>query len=64
MDTESLLKEWRDTLTKKEQALHDMAQVKLKKVLNVDTNDGDQGSYFPEKSHAFRAWFSKKTKNS
>ena len=64
MDTESLLKEWRQTLTEKEQALHELAQVKLKKVLNVEVNDGDQGSYFPEKSHAFRGWLAKKTKNS
>jgi hypothetical protein len=59
-----LLKEWRSTLTEKEQALHRMAQNKLKKVLEVDGADDDQGSYFPEKSHAFRAWLkSKKTTN-
>jgi hypothetical protein len=64
MDTESLLKEWRETLTEKEQALHNMAQIKLKKVLEVGGEDNDQGSYFPEKSHAFRAWLAKKTKTS
>jgi hypothetical protein len=60
MDKEGLLKEWRSTLTEKEEALHHMAQIKLKKVLKVDGADDDQGSYFPEKSHAFRAWLKSK----
>jgi len=51
-----LLEEWRATLTDRERALHDLAAVKLKKNLNAGIQDGDNGSYFAEKCHAFRAW--------
>jgi len=51
-----LLKEWQSTLTPREKALHELAAVLLKKTLITDSNDKDNGSYFPEKSHAFRAW--------
>ena len=57
---ESLIHEWRASLTEKERALHDLAAVKLKKNLNSDVEDGDQGSYFPEYCHAFRAWLKTK----
>ena len=57
---ERLVKEWRTTLTEKERALHDLAAVKLKKTLNATAEDGDQGSYFPEYSHAFRQWLKTK----
>ena len=57
---DSLLKEWRSTLTERERTLHDLAAVKLKKTLNATAEDGDQGSYFPEYSHAFRAWLKTK----
>jgi len=47
---------WRASLTDKERRLHDLAAVKLKKVLDAGPADGDQGSYFPEETHAFKAW--------
>ncbi len=53
--TQELVTKWRLTLTEKERQLHDLAAVKLKKELNV-VDDGDNGSYFPEKCHAFRKW--------
>jgi len=56
----NLLKEWQSTLTPRERALHDLAAVALKKNLVTDSNDKDNGSYFPEKSHAFRAWMKTK----
>ena len=56
----TLLKEWQATLTPKEKALHELAAVALKKNLRTDANDQDNGSYFPEKSHAFRAWMKAK----
>lgn len=54
--TAPLLIEWRASLTEKERALHDLAAVKLKKNLNCGDADGDSGSYFPERCHAFRTW--------
>ena len=57
-NTKKLLEQWRATLTDRERALHDLAAVKLKKNLNAAKceKDGDHGSYFAEKCHAFRAW--------
>jgi hypothetical protein len=60
--TTSQLATWRDTLTPKERELHDLAAVMLKKTFvlpNVQQQAKDNGSYFPEKSHAFRAWLKK-----
>ena len=57
---EALVKEWRKTLTERERALHHLAAIKLKKNLNATAEDGDQGSYFPEYSHAFRKWLKTK----
>jgi hypothetical protein len=57
---DELVEEWHATLTEKERALHDLAAIKLKKVLNANAEDGDKGSYFPEYSHAFRAWLKTK----
>jgi hypothetical protein len=57
--TNELLKQWRLSLTDRERALHDFAAVQLKKSLNPnpsDASDGDNGSYFPEKCHAFKQW--------
>jgi len=51
-----LVAKWRASLTEKERQLHDLAAVKLKKELHAETQDGDNGSYFAEKSHAFRKW--------
>jgi hypothetical protein len=56
METQELLRRWRESLTEKERALHELAAVKLKKELNPNPGDGDNGSYFPEKSHAFKQW--------
>ena len=56
LKVQELVAKWRDTLTDKERKLHDLAAVKLKKELHSDINDGDNGSYFPEKCHAFRKW--------
>jgi hypothetical protein len=52
------LEEWRASMSEKERQLHELASVMLKKTFsNTDTkNDNDNGSYFPEKSHAFRSW--------
>ena len=46
---------WRATLTDKERKLHELAAVKLKKELNIP-GDNDNGSYFPDKCHAFMKW--------
>jgi hypothetical protein len=56
----NLLQEWLATLTPKEKALHELAAVALKKNLVTEPSDKDNGSYFPEKSHAFRAWMKAK----
>ena len=56
---ESQMKQWHAQLTEKEKALHALAAVKLKKELKVP-NDQDNGSYFPERSHAFQAWLKNK----
>ena len=50
---EALLNEWRATLTDKEKALHELAAIKLKA---EQGEEGDSGSYFPEKCRAFRSW--------
>jgi len=54
--TEQLLQEWRSSLTDKQKRLHDLAAVKLKKVIHAGPADTDQGSYFPEETHAFKKW--------
>ena len=58
--TKKLLEEWHASLTPRERALHELAAVKLKKVLVPSDagaeGDGDNGSYYPEKCHAFKAW--------
>ena len=61
--TLELLTQWRATLTDKEIQLHELSAIKLKKVLMPKgvTHDGDSGSYFPERCHAFLTW---KKKNS
>lgn len=50
-----LVEVWRATLTDKERKLHDLAAIKLKKELNLP-NDGDNGSYFADRCHAFMKW--------
>jgi len=51
----ALVKEWQATLTERERALHSLAAIKLKKSLPIE-GDNDNGSYFPEKCHAFKKW--------
>jgi hypothetical protein len=48
------LQAWRASLTDKERRLHQLAAVELKKKIAVD--DDDNGSYYPEFCHAFKAW--------
>jgi len=48
------LQAWRASLTDKERRLHELAAVELKKKIAVD--DDDNGSYYPEFCHAFKAW--------
>jgi hypothetical protein len=50
-----LVQLWRATLTDKERKLHDLAAIKLKKELNIP-GDNDNGSYFPDRCHAFIKW--------
>jgi hypothetical protein len=60
--THSQLAAWRASLTPKERELHDLAAVMLKKTFvlpDPKQQATDNGSYFPEKSHAFRAWLKK-----
>lgn len=54
--TAQQLRQWWASLDEKEQRLHLLAIKGLKKSLHADADDGDQGSYFPERSHSFRAW--------
>ncbi len=58
--TQSLVKEWQASLTQRERELHALAAVKLKKTLNPKDmppeKDDDNGSYYADKCHAFRAW--------
>ncbi len=54
--TAQQLRQWWASLDEKEQRLHLLALKGLKKSLHTDADDGDQGSYFPERCHSFRAW--------
>jgi hypothetical protein len=56
---------WRDTLSDKERQLHDLAAVMLKKSLNVKDKEKehfDNGSYYADQCHAFRAWKKQQSK--
>ena len=55
-ETAALVNEWYSTLTPKEKALHVLASTALKKNLVTTADDADNGSYFPDKCHAFKAW--------
>jgi hypothetical protein len=52
------LEAWKASLSEKERKLHELASIMLKKSLitNDSKVDKDNGSYFPDKCHAFRAW--------
>ena len=54
--TATQLRQWWASLDEKEKRLHLLALTGLKKSLHADADDGDQGSYFPERCHSFRAW--------
>ena len=54
-DTQELLVKWQSQMSEKEKQLHELAAVMLKKTLKADL-EKDNGSYYPEKSHAFKAW--------
>ena len=56
MQCHPLLEKWRSTLTPRERELHDLAAILLKKSLVTNADDKDNGSYFPEKCHAFKKW--------
>jgi hypothetical protein len=60
-DTLKSLEVWRSQMTDKEKQLHTLAAVMLKKSLKADL-EKDNGSYYPEKSHAFKAWLKKQNK--
>ena len=50
------LRQWWASIDEKEKRLHLLALKGLKKTLNAEDDDGDQGSYFPECCHSFRNW--------
>jgi len=52
------MNEWKESLSEREKALHELAAVMLKKELKPSDikNDADNGSYFPDKCHGFRSW--------
>ncbi len=60
MNLPELLEAWKQQMSENEKRLHEMAAVMLKKSLKADL-EKDNGSYYPEKSHAFKAWL--KTRN-
>jgi len=57
LTTRTALLTWKETLSPREKELHELAAVLLKKTLVVSSEDKDNGSYFPEKSHAFTQWW-------
>ena len=65
--TQALVAEWRASLTPRERELHDLAAVKLKKVVKPSDMPGekdvDNGSYYADKCHAFKAWVKSKSKS-
>jgi hypothetical protein len=57
----SLVDQWFATLTPKERQLHELAAVMLKKSLQTDQADNDNGSYFADRCHAFKQWAKQQT---
>lgn len=53
--TQKLVETWQASLTPKERELHELAAKMLKKTIQVDL-EKDNGSYYVEKCHGFRAW--------
>ncbi len=62
--TAKLVEEWKETLSPQERELHALASVMLKKTIvpkdMVEDLDKDNGSYYVEKCHAFKAWIKAK----
>ena len=56
--TAKLVEEWKQTLSPQERELHALAAVMLKKTIVPKdmADDKDNGSYYVEKCHAFKAW--------
>ena len=59
--TAKLVAEWQSSLSEKERELHELATKMLKKNLVpqdpiASKESLDNGSYYPDKCHAFRAW--------
>ncbi len=60
--TLALVEEWKATLSEQEKQLHELAAVMLKKSLvplgadGKATEDIDNGSYYADKCHSFRAF--------
>jgi hypothetical protein len=65
--TATLVALWKDTLTDKERQLHELAASMLKKSLvpqdpALSKDHLDNGSYYADKCHAFRAWKKQQSK--
>jgi hypothetical protein len=61
--TAKLVDEWKGTLSDKEKELHELAEKMLKKNLVPEDEDGfDNGSYYSDKCHSFRAFLKAKEK--
>ncbi len=56
MNSPPTVQDWRKTLTEKECELHDLAAVMLKKTLVTPEARNDNGSYYPDRCHAFKKW--------
>lgn len=59
--TSSLVSRWQSSLTQRERELHELAAKMLKKSLIpkdpiASKEELDNGSYYPDQCHAFRAW--------
>ncbi len=67
-NTFKLVEQWKATLSEQEKELHELAAVMLKKTLVTLGPDGkpmediDNGSYYADKCHSFRAWLKAKPK--
>lgn len=59
--TAKLVAQWQSSVSEKEKELHKLAAIMLKKNIipqdPIASKDSlDNGSYYPDKCHAFRAW--------
>ena len=64
--TTALVNEWKASLTDKEKQLHELAEKMLKKNLKprdeteIKLDEYDNGSYYADKCHSFRAFMKTK----